>query len=113
MMGFGLAFSFIPVSIAALAGVAERESGLASGLLNTSQQVGGAVGVAVASTIAATHTTSLLRNGVSTPMALTSGFSWAFWLLAGLAAAGVIATVALMRRQELVAEPAPAPATAR
>jgi MFS family permease len=55
IVGIGTAFAFIPVSIAGLAGVAEHEAGLASGLLNTSQQLGGAVGVAIASTIAATH----------------------------------------------------------
>ena len=51
MFGFGLAFAFIPVSIAALAGVGPREAGLASGLLNTAQQVGGAVGVAIATSV--------------------------------------------------------------
>src|SRR3984957_19200828 len=55
IVGVGTAFAFIPVSIARLDGVAGHEAGLASGLLNTSQQLGGAVGVAIASTIAATH----------------------------------------------------------
>jgi hypothetical protein len=58
--GAGTAFSFIPISIAGLAGVAEGEAGLASGLLNTSQQLGGAIGVAIASTVAATHLNTLL-----------------------------------------------------
>src|SRR5205823_1295630 len=53
--GVGGALSFIPVSIGGLGGVVEREAGLASGLLNTSQQLGGAIGVAIVSTIAATH----------------------------------------------------------
>jgi EmrB/QacA subfamily drug resistance transporter len=110
MMGFGLAFSFIPVSIAALAGVEHQESGLASGLLNTSQQIGGAIGVAVASTIATSHANALLGEGVAVPEALTSGFRWAFWMLAAVAAAGVLATVALVRREDLAAEPAPSPA---
>jgi predicted MFS family arabinose efflux permease len=101
MMGFGLPFSFIPVSVAALAGVESREAGLASGLLNTSQQVGGAIGVAVASTIATSHTTTLLKHGTPPPEALTSGFRWAFWFLAGVAAAGVVATLTLVRPEEL------------
>jgi EmrB/QacA subfamily drug resistance transporter len=105
MMGFGLALSFIPVSIAALAGVAEREAGLASGLLNTSQQIGGAIGVAVVSTLMASHTTSLLREGVGAPEALTSGYRWAFWLLAGVGIAGVLATLTLVRREELAEVP--------
>jgi hypothetical protein len=112
MMGFGLAFSFIPVSIAALAGVEERLAGLASGLINTSQQIGGAIGVAVSSTVFSSHATTLLRRGTAPPEALTSGFRWAFWLLAGVAAAGVVATLALIRQEELAAEPEPARAAA-
>ena len=55
LVGFGLPFAFIPVSIAALAGVEHHEAGLASGLINTAQQVGGAVGVAVASSVSLSH----------------------------------------------------------
>ena len=73
MMGFGLAFTFIPVSIAALAGVAPQEAGLASGLINTSQQIGGALGVAIASTVAFTHVKTLLAAGHTQPEALTAG----------------------------------------
>ena len=62
MVGVGIAFAFVPVSIAALAGVVEREAGLASGLINTSQQIGGAIGTAVASTIFTTHFKSLLQR---------------------------------------------------
>ena len=61
--GAGTAFAFIPISIAGLAGVARQEAGLASGLLNTSQQLGGAIGIAIASTVAATHFTTLLGRG--------------------------------------------------
>ncbi|MGH2935740.1 MAG: hypothetical protein ACRDL2_14680 [Gaiellaceae bacterium] len=60
--------------IAGLAGVAEHEAGLASGLLNTTQQMGGAIGVAIASTIAASHFGSLTRGGVGAAVALTGGF---------------------------------------
>ena len=59
----GAIFAFIPVSIGALAGVADHDAGIASGLLNTSQQIGGAIGVAVASTVAATHSRLLLSQG--------------------------------------------------
>src|SRR5919106_496577 len=58
--GAGTAFAFIPISIAALAGVKEQQAGLASGLLNTSQQLGGAIAIAIASSIAATQTQTLL-----------------------------------------------------
>jgi hypothetical protein len=86
MMAFGMAFSFIPVSIAALAGVESHEAGLASGLINTSQQIGGALGVAIASTVAFTHVTTLLKSGHTQAEALTGGFSLAFWVLAGVEA---------------------------
>ena len=99
--GAGTAFAFIPVSIGALAGVAERDAGVASGLLNTSQQIGGAIGVAVASTVAATHSRLLLSQGHAVAAALTGGFQWAFWVtgLTGLAAVPV--TFLLIRRTEL------------
>jgi len=73
--GAGTAFAFIPISIGALAGVAEHRAGLASGLLNTSQQLGGAIGIAIASSIAASHTHALLRSGDAVPTALTGGSS--------------------------------------
>ena len=61
--GAGTAFAFIPISIAALAGIKEHQAGLASGLLNTSQQLGGAIGIAIASSVAASHTNALLHAG--------------------------------------------------
>jgi MFS family permease len=109
MMGFGLAFSFIPVSIAALAGVEVREAGLASGLINTSQQIGGAIGVAAASTLITSHAKTLLHSGHSPAEAFTSGYRWAFWMLAGVAIAGVIATLTLIRRDDLAEIPAAVP----
>jgi EmrB/QacA subfamily drug resistance transporter len=99
--GVGTAFAFIPVSIAALAGVAGHEAGLASGLLNTSQQLGGAVGVAIASTIAATHASTLLHQGTAPAAALTSGFHWAFWACGAIGLAAVPVTFLLIRRDEL------------
>ena len=101
MFGFGLAFAFIPVSIAALAGVSHEEAGLASGLLNTAQQVGGAIGVAVASSVAISRATHLLHTGSSQAAALTSGYSLAFWVMAGVSAAGVVAALVLVRDDEL------------
>jgi len=101
IVGVGTAFAFIPVSIAALAGVAGHEAGLASGLLNTSQQLGGAIGVAIASTIAATHASTLLHQGTAPAVALTSGFSWAFWACGAIGLAAVPVTYLLVRRHEL------------
>jgi EmrB/QacA subfamily drug resistance transporter len=111
MFGFGLAFAFIPVSIAALAGVSHQEAGLASGLLNTAQQVGGALGVAVASSVAISRATHLLHSGSSQAAALTSGYALAFWVMAGISAAGVVAALVLVRDDQIqqvagAAEPA-------
>jgi MFS family permease len=97
--GAGTAFSFIPISIAGLAGVAEREAGLASGLLNTSQQLGGAIGVAIASTVAATHLKTLLGSGEPASAALTGGFEWAFWVCGAIALLALPTTAVLLRRR--------------
>jgi EmrB/QacA subfamily drug resistance transporter len=108
MVGVGIAFSFVPVSIAALAGVAEREAGLASGLINTSQQVGGAVGVAIASTVFTTHFKSLTSDGKPLPDALTGGYAWAFWALAVFAVLALIAALTLIKREDMSEAPAAA-----
>jgi EmrB/QacA subfamily drug resistance transporter len=100
-VGIGIAFSFIPMSIAALAGVEAREAGLASGLINTTQQIGGAIGVAVVSTIAFTHMKTLLASGHDPASAEVSGFRIAFWLLAVVAAAGAVAAFTLVRGRAL------------
>jgi EmrB/QacA subfamily drug resistance transporter len=94
----GLAFTFVPMTIAGLTGVTEEDAGVASGLLNTSQQIGGAIGLAVASTIATTFTTHYASSHPGVPAfsapALTYGFQIAFYVLAGLAAlAAVLAAV--------------------
>jgi EmrB/QacA subfamily drug resistance transporter len=107
-IGVGLGFSFVPMSIAALAGVAPHEAGLASGLINTSQQIGGALGVAVFSTVSTTRTSHLTKSGESLPSALTGGFSLAFWVAVGFAVAGLVATLTMIRREELAAVPAEA-----
>ena len=98
VVGAGTAFAFIPVSIAGLAGVAEQEAGLASGLLNTSQQLGGAIGVAIASTVAATQINTLLREGKPANVALTGGFHWAFWVCGAIALLALPVTATLLRR---------------
>ena len=96
--GAGTAFAFIPVSIGGLAGVSEREAGLASGLLNTSQQLGGAIGVAIASTIAATHFNALAGDGKPVNAALTGGFQWAFWVCGAIALLALPAVTLLRPR---------------
>jgi EmrB/QacA subfamily drug resistance transporter len=100
--GVGLGFVFVPMSIAALTGVEPRDAGLASGLLNTSPQIGGAIGLAVASTVATTVASHYLTsNPGASPLAATvSGFHVAFAVQAGLAlAAAVIAVLMIERRR--------------
>ena len=108
-IGVGLGFSFVPMSIAALAGVVPQEAGLASGLFNTSQQIGGALGVALFSTVATNRTSDLLAEGESRAAALTSGFTLAFWVAVGFAVLALVATLTMIHREELgdvAAEPA-------
>jgi predicted MFS family arabinose efflux permease len=92
--GVGLALAFVPASIGALTGVHPADAGVASGLLNTSQQIGGAIGVAIATTVATTASTHYVNahpgaNALG-GAALTHGFGVAFYVLAGIAAFGAI-----------------------
>ena len=98
-----MALCFVPISIAALAGVKDAEAGIASGLINTSQQVGGAVGIALLSTIAISRTDNEVAAGTALPEAMTSGFQLAFWIGAGIALVGVAASLLLLIRQEELA----------
>jgi EmrB/QacA subfamily drug resistance transporter len=104
VFALGMAFAFIPVSIAAFLGVAAREAGLASGLLNTSQQIGGAIGVAVASTIFTSHAKTLLASGHPPAVAFTSGYHWAFAALIGTALVAAATAFVFLRRVELPQE---------
>jgi hypothetical protein len=98
--GAGTAFSFVPISIGGLAGVSQDQAGLASGLLNTTQQLGGALGTALASGVAVSQTKALLQAGRAAPAALTGGFQTAFWVLGAIALLALPAIFALIRRQD-------------
>jgi EmrB/QacA subfamily drug resistance transporter len=104
LVAVGLGFSFVPISIAALAGVEPAEAGLASGLLNTSQQIGGALGIAALSAIATSTTTSDLSSGTSSSFALTNGFQDAFMAGAIVAFAGVLVSIFVVSRRDLSEE---------
>jgi MFS family permease len=101
LIGVGIGFSFVPISIAALAGVQPAEAGLASGLINTSQQIGGALGIALLSTIATSQAEDAVASGSALPVALVDGFSAAFLLGAVIAALGLASVLTLVRSDEL------------
>jgi EmrB/QacA subfamily drug resistance transporter len=94
----GIAMSIVPSTIAATQGAKPGQAGLASGLVNTSRQVGGGLGLAVLVTLATQHTTHLIGTGESVRQALTHGFRLAYFIGAGLTAAAALLTVATMPR---------------
>ncbi len=108
--GLGLALAFVPMSIGALTGVRQADAGIASGLINTTQQIGGAIGVALATTIATTFTTRYVDAHAGTNAfsgaALTDGFQMAFYVLAALAGLGAV-LAALMIESKPEVELAP------
>jgi EmrB/QacA subfamily drug resistance transporter len=104
VFALGLAFGFIPVTIAGFIGVPAQQAGLASGLLNTSQQIGGAVGVAVTSTIFV----SQAKSGHFTPAAFVSGYHWAFAALVAIAAVGAVLAFVFFRGVRVAAPDAEA-----
>jgi EmrB/QacA subfamily drug resistance transporter len=110
LIGIGIGFSFVPISIAALAGVQAAEAGLASGLINTSQQIGGALGIAALSTIATSQTDDKLAAGAALPDALVDGFTASFIAGVIVAALGIVAALTLIRRDELERAPEVEPA---
>ena len=94
LSGVGLALAFVPLSIGGLTGVREADAGIASGLINTTQQIGGAIGVAVATTVATTFTNHFVTDHPGSSAlggaALTHGFQIAFYVLAAVAALGAV-----------------------
>jgi EmrB/QacA subfamily drug resistance transporter len=98
LVAIGIGFSFVPVTIAAVSGVAPEEAGLASGLVNTSRLFGGALGLAILAALATARTNTDLHHAATAHAALTSGFVLAFAISAAFSAAGaVVAVVGLPR----------------
>jgi EmrB/QacA subfamily drug resistance transporter len=109
VLGVGLGLSFVPITIAATSGVAAADSGLASGLLNTTQQVGGSLGLAILSSISTSRANHALAGGSPLPEALTHGFKGAFVVAAGLCLLALLLAVSLLpgrprRREDVEAE---------
>ena len=108
LSGIGMAFAFIPMTIGALAGIRSADAGVASGLINTTQQIGGAIGVAAATTIAATYTSRYLDahpgSSPASGAALTHGFSIAFYTLAAVAALAAVLCALVIESKPQAAE---------
>ena len=104
--GAGMGLSFVPITIGALSGIERSDAGVASGLVNTSRQIGGAIGIAAVSAIAATSTRNYADTHAAvtatSPTALDHGFQTALYVLTGLLLAGAAIALALIK-------PAPAP----
>jgi EmrB/QacA subfamily drug resistance transporter len=108
VLGVAIPFAFVPLTIAALAGTKPREAGLASGLINTTQQIGGAVGIAILSTIAVSTTDDAVASGKPVPIALTDGFVNAFWAGTAIAFVGLLVSIFMVRGRDLQQQPTPA-----
>jgi predicted MFS family arabinose efflux permease len=110
VFGPGVGLAFVTASIAALAGVADREAGLASGLSNTSFQIGAALGVAVVATVSVTRTTDFFTANpqASRLLGLTEGFQSAFLACSIIAAAGAVLALALLGRPRVAEQLEPA-----
>lgn len=101
LIGVGLGGAFISGTELAVHGVADGEAGLASGLVNTSQQIGGAIGLAVLTTAASARIDRLMGRGVAEAQALTGGFSWVFLGAAAFSIIGAIVVLAVVRKPHL------------
>jgi hypothetical protein len=111
IFGLGMSFAFVGQQIGAQLGVAPADAGIASGLINTSQQVGGAVAVAIGTTIAATATDSYVDGNPGTSAlsgaALTHGYEVAYYVLAAVTALAALVTALMLESSARRGEPAP------
>jgi EmrB/QacA subfamily drug resistance transporter len=105
LFGIGAGVCFPALMNVAMSGVGPQEAGLASGLVNTTAQVGGALGLAVLATVSTSHSSHLIAHGSSTPVALTSGYHLAFWIAAGLVAAAIPVLLAVPAPQLEIGKP--------
>jgi EmrB/QacA subfamily drug resistance transporter len=106
--GVGMALSFVPMTIAGLTGVRREDAGIASGLINTSRQVGGAIGLAAVTTIVASYTSASTGSGLAAVDGeLVNGFQAGFLVLAGMALLGAVLSGALLGQRETSADVEP------
>jgi len=104
LLGTGIGVCFPALMTIAMSGATRSDAGLASGLVNTSAQVGGALGLAVLATLSASRSDNLIESGTSTASALTSGYHLAFWIAAGLVVAAIAITAIVLQPEDRAAE---------
>ena len=104
LIGVGAGLAFPSLMTLAMSGATQEDAGLASGLINTTAQVGGALGLAVLATLASSRSEDLLAAGESSPAALTSGYHLAFAVGAGLVLAGIGVALTMLRPERVAAE---------
>jgi EmrB/QacA subfamily drug resistance transporter len=104
LMGFGIGICFPALMTIAMSGATRADAGLASGLVNTTAQVGGALGLAVLATLSTSRSDSLEAAGHSTASALTSGYHLAFWIAAGLVVAAIAVAAVVIQPEDKAAE---------
>jgi EmrB/QacA subfamily drug resistance transporter len=107
LVGIGAGLAFPSLMTLAMSGATPADSGLASGLVNTTAQVGGALGLAVLATLATSRTDDLMAAGETAPAALTGGYHLAFVVGAGLVIVGIGLALAMLRPEAAAAEQAP------
>jgi MFS family permease len=100
LLGFGIGVSFPALMTLAMSGATRQDAGLASGLVNTTAQVGGALGLAVLATLSATRSDRLIERGEATASALTSGYHLAFLVGAGLVVVALVVALAVLQPAE-------------
>jgi MFS family permease len=100
-LAIGMGLTFVPLTLVGTTNVSNSDAGLASGLFNTSQQIGGALGLAVLSTFANSRTADALAGGANQNAALVDGFQIAFAIAAVLVGAAAVATTVLLRRRDV------------
>jgi len=100
-MSIGMGFVFVPITLLGTGGVKDDDAGLASGLFNTAQQVGGSLGLAILSTLAASRTSNLLESGHSHASAAVSGYHVAFLAAALMLAVGAVILAVALRKRHL------------
>jgi hypothetical protein len=97
LIGAGAGLAFPALMMLAMSGSTPQDAGLASGLVNTTAQVGGALGLAVLATVSASHTQALTASGHDLPAALVGGYHLAFWIAAALVAAAIALAATVLR----------------